>query len=112
VDATALVGTNYYVVASVNPNGSTNSSPVSVILTATAPPQISSARVASGSFVFTGGGGNPGQNYYVLTATNAALPLAQWTRIATNIVDANGGYYFSNNINASSARQFYVLQLP
>jgi rhamnogalacturonan endolyase len=108
LDTTAPAGTNYYIVASVNPNGSTNSSPVSAIVTATAPPQIGSPRIVSGAFVMSGGGGTPGGLYYVLTSTNVSLPLAQWTPLFTNNFDASGN--FTNTMNLDAPQRFYLIQ--
>jgi hypothetical protein len=67
---------------------------------------------AGGQLVLSGSNGLPLSNYYLLTTTNVALPLAQWTLVAvTNAFDANGR--FSVNFPAAgSACQFYLLQLP
>jgi hypothetical protein len=112
LDATAPAGTNYYIVASVNPNGSTNSSPVSAILTVTTPPQISSPRILDGAFVLSGGGGTPGGLYYVLTSTNMSLPLAQWTPLFTNTFDTHGDFAWTNGMNINVPQQFYLIQVP
>jgi hypothetical protein len=112
LDATAPAGTNYYIVASVNPNGSTNSSPVSAILTVTTPPQISSPRILDGAFVLSGGGGTPGGLYYVLTSTNMSLPLAQWTPLFTNTFDTHGDFAWTNGMNIKVPQQFYLIQVP
>ncbi len=50
--------------------------------------------------------------YYILGTTNAALPLDLWTRLATNHFDSNGNFSFTNSINPSSPREFYLIQLP
>ena len=84
LDSAASVGTNYYIVVSANPNGSTNSSPVSAVVTVTTPPQINNVQLLNGKFVLSGGGGTPGRPYYLLTSTNIALPLAQWMPVLTN----------------------------
>jgi len=111
-DSAALVGTNYYIVASVNPNGSTNSSPVSAVVTSATPPQISNAQFQNGNFVLSGGGGTPGRPYYLLTSTNLALPLAQWTPILTNYFDGAGNFGCTNSIIPNAPQNFYLLQLP
>jgi hypothetical protein len=105
LDPTTPVGTNYYVVASVNPNGSTNSSPASAIVTVTTPPQINSPRIVNGAFILSGNGGTPGRLYQVLTSTNVALPLAQWTPRFTNTFDAGGNFAWTNAI-AQAGRGF------
>ena len=54
LDAPAPVGTNYYIVASVNPNGSTNSSPVSAVVAVVAPPQFNQVQLLNGNLVLSG----------------------------------------------------------
>jgi hypothetical protein len=110
LDTTAPAGMNYYIVASVNPNGSTNSSPVSAIVTVTSPPQISSPRIVNGAFVMSGSGGPNGHLYYVLTSTDVSLPLAQWTPLFTNNFDASGN--FTNTMNLDVPQRFYLIQVP
>jgi len=112
LDATAPLGTNYYIVASVNPNGSTNSLPVSAIVTLTTPPQINSSLVLNGRFILNGSGGTPGHPYHVLASTNVSLPLAQWTPLVTNNFDAYGNFAWTNAMNLSVPQQFYLILVP
>jgi hypothetical protein len=50
--------------------------------------------------------------FVLLSSTNAALPLAQWTRILTDAFDANGNLNLSTNvISPGDQRRFYRLQL-
>jgi len=104
LDTAALIGTNYYIVASVNPNGSTNSSPVSAVITATVPPQINSVQLLNGNFVLSGGGGTSGEKFYLLTSTNIALPLAQWAPVLTNNFDGGGNFICTNSVNPRAAQ--------
>ena len=62
--------------------------------------------------MFTGTNGVPLENYFVLTSTNLALPKSNWTRLATNQFDANGGFAFTNAGGTNSSRGFFQLQLP
>jgi len=62
----------------------------------------------------SGTNGQAGDAYYLLTSTNVALPLAQWTVAATNVVGsvgANGSFTFSgtNVIVPADKQQFYIL---
>lgn len=49
---------------------------------------------------------------YVLTSTNVALPVAQWTPLATNQFEGNGNSSWTNTINPTIPRQFYLIQMP
>jgi len=48
--------------------------------------------------------------YLVLASTNANLPLALWTAVASNRFDTSGNFIFTGPINLS--QQFYRLQVP
>jgi autotransporter-associated beta strand protein len=68
------------------------------------------AIVKSGSNVaFSGSGGAPNASYSVLTSTNAALPLTQWTSVVTNQFDASGNFSFTSS--AAQPQQYFILQL-
>jgi len=56
-----------------------------------------------------GAASNP---YYVLASTNVALPLSNWSRIATNSFDVNGHFAFTNSLIPAMPQRFYRLQLP
>ena len=77
-----------------------------------AKPVIVTAAKVSTNFVFTGTGGIATSNYYVLTSTNLALPLPNWTRLATNQFDGVGAFRATNGVTAGKPRQFYVIQIP
>jgi len=59
------------------------------------------------------GVGHAGGTYWVLTSTDATLPIANWTRTATNTFDpVNGQFSFTNTIGPDSPQLFYRLQSP
>lgn len=74
------------------------------------PPTVTGAGVADGNFTLSGSGGLAGTTYYVLASTNAALPLASWARVATNVFDGSGNFTFTKP--ADQPRQFFVIQTP
>lgn len=76
------------------------------------PPLIGGLAVVGGELVISGTNGTAGNDYYVLTSTNLALPRANWTAIATNIFGPGGGFAFTNAVDPNSPRRFYLLQLP
>ena len=60
----------------------------------------------------SGTNGPASGNYYVLTATNVALPLTNWSRIATNQFNASGNFNLTNPIDPATLQKFYRLELP
>jgi autotransporter-associated beta strand protein len=76
------------------------------------PPVIGNPSIVGGQLVLTGSGGVTNGIYYVLTSTNLAAPLTNWTRLLTNQFDPNGNFNFTNAMNRDSSSRFYLLQLP
>lgn len=56
--------------------------------------------------------GQAGRTYYVLTSTNAAVPLNQWLPVTTNILSASGNFTITilNTVAPSIPQQFYILK--
>jgi fibronectin-binding autotransporter adhesin len=77
----------------------------------TQPPAISGPALSAGNFIFSGTGGTPNWYYTVLTSTNLALPVAQWTIAATNTFDAAGSFNFIEAIDPNAARKFYLIRV-
>jgi hypothetical protein len=86
---------------------------VKLVVASPIPPSFSnSVPVGDGGLVFSGGGGTPLADYYVLASTNVALPLADWTRIATNQFDSSGNFIITNAIGTNVPQNYYLLQIP
>jgi len=75
-------------------------------------PRIVTATLSDGSLIFRGTNGVPGATYHVLSSTDVGVPLANWTRIATNSFGLNGEFSCTNNIDALVPQSFYLLQVP
>ncbi len=75
-------------------------------------PRIARFAVNGANLELSGTNGTPGTAYYILTSTNVALPLANWTRVTTNQFDVKGGFGFTNAISSATPQRFYLLQLP
>jgi polygalacturonase len=111
--------TNYLTIGSM-PIGctgiiSTNTPGQVNLVVSKTPPHIGAAGTVGGggsNVVFSGGVGAPGSIYYVLASTNVALPLSNWTVLATNQFNYGGSFSFTNVINPGVPRQFYRLQVP
>jgi fibronectin-binding autotransporter adhesin len=74
-------------------------------------PVIGSTEISGGNLIFNGADGTTNGTYYVLTSTNVATPLADWTPVTTNTFDASGNFSVTNVINSNSPQQFYLLKL-
>lgn len=75
-------------------------------------PEITSVQLVSGTnFVLSATNATGSGTFYVLTTTNLALPLSEWTRVATNSY-RNGVLNFTNAVNPATPGQFYTLQVP
>ena len=83
---------------------------VKLIVAPITPPIFGNLNISSKTnLVMSGSNGAPLGNYYVLSSTNLALPLANWTRVATNQYDASGKFIFTNPISANQ-QNFFRLQ--
>jgi autotransporter-associated beta strand protein len=81
------------------------------VVSATSPtPHINQVQISAGNFIFSGTNGAGGDTYYVLSSTNLALPLSQWTYVSTNSFLGNGQFFITNPINPGNPQQFYLLQ--
>jgi hypothetical protein len=74
------------------------------------PPTISTIRTVGKLFIFSGTNGSAGETFYVLSTTNLALPLADWTRESTNTFSGSS-FSVSHTTSASGPPKFYSLQL-
>jgi hypothetical protein len=84
------------------------SSGCAVVLVAA--PRFTNSMLRSTNFVLAGSGGDTNGAYALLTSTNLALPLTNWTAAATNNFDGNGGFNLTNSMNSAGKQQFYALQ--
>ncbi len=67
---------------------------------------------SSGGLVLSGAGGVKNGTYHVLASTNVALPLKQWTPIATNQFNSSGNFIFTNAVQTNVPQRFFLLQIP
>lgn len=74
-------------------------------------PSVTRVSVQSGNIFISGTNGTSGNSYEVLTSTNVALPLSNWTVLETNTFMADGSFSFTNTINGSLPGQFFILKL-
>lgn len=76
-------------------------------------PTITQTIAGSGNqIIINGAGGLGGATYRILTTTNVALPLAQWTPITTNQFSASGGFSYTNVTQPTVPAEFFRVSLP
>ncbi|HEY3761520.1 MAG TPA: autotransporter-associated beta strand repeat-containing protein [Verrucomicrobiae bacterium] len=76
------------------------------------PPAVSSvnySQVTSGILVFNATNGATGGPYTLLTSTNVALPLSQWTVAAAGNFDGSGNLTGLSVTNTVKPQQYYIL---
>ena len=76
------------------------------------PPSLTTLAFSGTNVVVSGTQGAPNGTYFVLTATDVALPLASWEVVLTNTFDAGGNFSFTNAVDPGDLQRFYRIQLP
>ena len=78
------------------------------------PPSFSTASFvgSNGNLIVSGTGGVTNGAYTVLASTNIALPLNQWTPIATNQFNSSGNFVFTNPVQTNVPQTFFLLEVP
>lgn len=66
--------------------------------------------VSGGNLELTGYGGEATAGFTLLTSTNAATPIAQWSPVLTNHFDVYGGFTHTNRFDPSEAMRFFRLR--
>jgi len=81
-----------------------------LIVSAVPRPGLTAINLAGTNVVLSATNGVTGGTYQVLSSTNAALPLGQWTPVATNILNSNGDFSIAVTNAATAPQQFFLLQ--
>ncbi|MEY2427260.1 MAG: hypothetical protein QOJ40_145 [Verrucomicrobiota bacterium] len=99
---------------SANTFGATSGSAASVTIVGIVfTPTITQTIAHTGNqVIIKGAGGVAGATYRILTATNVALPPAQWTPIVTNQFSASGGFSYTNVIQPNLRAQYFRAIVP
>ncbi|HUZ08054.1 MAG TPA: hypothetical protein VMV89_11265, partial [Candidatus Paceibacterota bacterium] len=75
-------------------------------------PVLASFNLSGTNLIFSGMGGTAGSNYVILASTNLALPLTNWTALATNTFDGSGQFHYTNHVSPVKPRQFFIFRTP
>jgi autotransporter-associated beta strand protein len=92
-----------------NMNSLNTSGTISIVINTT--PVIGSISISGNNILLSGAGGVGNANYYLLTSTNIATPLNNWTRLLTNQFDNNGNFNFTKGMNTNLLHGFYIIQM-
>ena len=74
-------------------------------------PGINSVTLSGANLIFSGTNGPDNGTFHVLSSTNVALPLSNWTSIASGTFSPTGAFSVTNAVGANP-RQFFVIQIP
>jgi PKD repeat protein len=108
--AYAAAGTYTVSLTAKGPSGSSTTNQVGYV-TVYARPTLGRPVLSAGSLTFSGTGGIPNAQYRILTSTNVALPLADWTPVATNTFAPDGSYSYTQSF-LTNAASFFLLVTP
>jgi hypothetical protein len=86
----------------------TLSTNVALAVTVPAAPVFGTVEFNGNALVIAGSNGSPGASYYVLTTTNLALPITNWTVLATNLFGPSGNFTFTNTAPAVPGQYFLL----
>lgn len=76
-------------------------------------PSITHVGLSGGNIVISGtNNAGPGGTYHLLTSTNVALPLSNWSVLTSGSFDGNGNVNSTNALTPGMSRSFYILQAP
>jgi len=92
-----------------NTNTLTTDGTLRMVSTVVPIPRIVSFHLTGSSLSISGTNGTASGGYTLLTSTNVAKPLSQWTVLATTNFDGSGNFSFTTNINTSLPQQFYII---
>ena len=74
-------------------------------------PVIRNVSFAGSTLILQGSNGTPNWSYGIMTTTNLAVSLAQWTRADTNYFDAQGNFFWTNSAPTTFPQQFFIIEV-
>jgi hypothetical protein len=73
---------------------------------------ITGITLSGTTLTLSGTNGSPGMTYSVLATTDLALPLTNWTLVASDVYNVDGNFSITIDVNLNHSRQFYLLKSP
>jgi PKD repeat protein len=109
VTNTYAAGGDYTVTLTVTgPAGSSTNILTNYIVSSPAP-KLNNLTYFNGKLTLGGTNGPVNVRYRILTSTNLALPLANWTPVLTNTIPSNGFYGYTNGFPTNLAAYFRLV---
>jgi autotransporter-associated beta strand protein len=75
-------------------------------------PAFAQAALEGTNLVLNGSGGAAGYGYSLLSSTDIALPLTNWSVVGTGLCDADGNFAVTNPVTSSFPQLFYRVRIP
>jgi hypothetical protein len=92
-----------------------NTGSVDLSVTVAPPPRAPTIRnvtISSGQVILSGtNNSGAGGTYHLLTSTNIATPLSNWTVLTSGSFNGSGNFSSTNSVGTNSQR-FYMLRVP
>jgi autotransporter-associated beta strand protein len=107
-DTYATTGTFPVQLIVTGAGGSSTNTP-SVYVVVKPKPVLGKPVLSGGNFIFSGTNGAVGAQYRILTTTNIALSLSNWTPVLTNTVGSDGSYGYTNSSPTNKASFFLIV---
>jgi len=108
--AYSVMGTNTVSLVVKGAGGTSTNMRVNYIVVKSKP-VLGKPVLSGGNLVLSGVNGPAGQQYRILSTTNVALPLVNWTPVYTNTFNADGSYGYTNSTPGSKV-DFLLLVSP
>lgn len=99
---------DYTVTLTVNGPGGSSTATLANYIVASPAPAIGTSW-SGGLFTLSGANCPPGAQYRILTSTNVALPLADWTQVLTNTFTSSGMFAFTNPATTNGSGFFRLI---
>ncbi len=74
-------------------------------------PYLTGISLSGSSLIITGTNGTAGQTYNILTSTNLALPLGNWTVLPASTF-SSGNFSITNTVDPSARQNYYLIRTP
>jgi autotransporter-associated beta strand protein len=74
-------------------------------------PWIGSYQVSGGAITITGLAGQPNSPYNLLSSTNVALPVSQWTTNQTGVMNNDGTFSVTATVDPNKPQEFFRIQM-